>query len=236
MADTSARRKRPAKAKRPAPKQTVSITGGGGDACFGMPLRVQCVRLLERCAQVPAGLPLVLRADSEAHQRAAYCRALEREIYTRSISGGGGGGGGECSVALYREKVAQLAGALEQNAAFLLRAHSAARLATLDNAALAQHTAQEQQRVQCEQQLARCRALLHADTDIYADMPELATAAAGGPRDANSATASVLACCRYCRGTAVRFYSMQTRGADEGATIFCTCENADCARTWRYAG
>lgn len=37
--------------------------------------------------------------------------------------------------------------------------------------------------------------------------------------------------CRYCNGNNVKTQSVQTRSADEGATLFCVCK--DCKKSWK---
>ena len=52
--------------------------------------------------------------------------------------------------------------------------------------------------------------------------------------DDRAASAPALHRCRKCGGTNISFYSRQTRSADEGATIFLTCE--ECGHKWRIRG
>jgi DNA-directed RNA polymerase subunit M/transcription elongation factor TFIIS len=138
-----------------------------------------------------------------------YCRQLEEVIYMMAIN----------QYERYQKKVQQLAHALKEVGSTLMDKYDPLQLVAIDDGLLAEDTAQEKNRQDIENRVNACRSLL-ANTDIFDD------------KDLNVAMVR----CRACKGTDVMFQPFQTRGGDEGMTIYCTCQNELCGNRWSFRG
>lgn len=115
----------------------------------------------------------------------------------------------------YAAKVLQLAWNLKQNGDFLLASYEPAMLVHLDDAVLAQGTAAAEWWMQHEHRLQRQQQLLTEE----AKFDEAETSAHGG------------LVCNRCHSRTIGVQQQQTRSADEGMTVYCTCKQ--CGLRWK---
>lgn len=136
-----------------------------------------------------------------------YCRRLEEFIFLYSMG----------NIARYVTKSKQIIFNLKQNGSFLMKKYEPSEFVALNDSFMAEGTVQEKKKREYEEYVSRCRSML-SNVNLLADLEELKS----------------LEKCSKCGSTSVSYYSVQTRCADEGMTIFCTCENPKCMERWTY--
>ncbi len=115
----------------------------------------------------------------------------------------------------YSAKVLQLAWNLKQNGSTLLAAYEPAVLVHLDDSVLAEGTEAAKWRTEYERRLTRQQQLLTEE----AKFEEAETSAHGG------------IVCNRCHSRSIVVQQQQTRSADEGMTVYCTCKQ--CGLRWK---
>lgn len=145
----------------------------------------------------------------EDENRVIFCRQLEEVIFVHSLG----------NRVRYVDKCKQLAFALKQNGLYLLQKYDPSQLVSLDNTLLAEGTIQETKRQEYQERVSACKRLL-CNTDIFNDM-HIPTA---------------MAKCSWCKGDNITYKPLQTRGADEGMSIYCSCQSQGCGNNWTFRG
>ena len=115
----------------------------------------------------------------------------------------------------YSAKVMQLAWNLKMNADWLLAAYPVDTLVLLDDAVLAENTPVAAWHAQQEMRLKRQQQLLTEE----AKFEEAETSTHGG------------LVCNRCHSRSIAVQQQQTRSADEGMTVYCTCKQ--CGLRWK---
>lgn len=112
------------------------------------------------------------------------------------------------------DKLQQLVYHLEKNPA-VTGLHSPEELFGMNDAALAPF-------VNAELDARRSH-----EMDRYSDLVQMSFLA-----EEDGGGASTMRCSK-CQGTDIDWSVQQTRGADEGSTVFCVCKNKECRARWR---
>lgn len=115
----------------------------------------------------------------------------------------------------YGAKVLQLAWNLRVNATKLLLEHNLDEIVLLDDAALANGTAADEWWREHHRRLDKQSKLLYEDAKF---------------EEEEQSTHSELICSR-CHSRSIGIQQQQTRSADEGMTVFCTCKQ--CGLRWK---
>lgn len=136
---------------------------------------------------------------------AAMARTVEQHIFLTTL----------LQQTDYTAKVLQLAWNLSQNGPFLLASYEPNMLVLLDDAVLAQGTPAAEWWAQYELRLKRQQQLLTEE----AKFDEAETSAHGG------------LVCNRCHSRTIGVQQQQTRSADEGMTVYCTCKQ--CGLRWK---
>jgi DNA-directed RNA polymerase subunit M/transcription elongation factor TFIIS len=115
----------------------------------------------------------------------------------------------------YSAKVMQLAWNLKINGSWLLALYPPETLVLLDDAVLAETTSVAEWHAQQEMRLKRQQQLLTEE----AKFEEAETSSHGG------------LVCNRCHSRSIAVQQQQTRSADEGMTVYCTCKQ--CGLRWK---
>lgn len=115
------------------------------------------------------------------------------------------------TAAAYEDKITHLAAALRLNGHHLLAAHAPHRLVGLPDDALAEGTPIAAYAALQKERERKQAALLQEDVPVSAD--------------------SEFIVCGKCKQSQILVEQKQTRGADEGMTVYCKCLN--CNHKWR---
>jgi DNA-directed RNA polymerase subunit M/transcription elongation factor TFIIS len=138
---------------------------------------------------------------------AALARTLEQHIFHGTLM----------QQADYNAKVLQVAWNLKTNAPYLLGTYTPDVLTFLDDQALAHGTAAAEWWEHHEQRLKRQQQLLHEEAKF--EEAEQSVSAHGG------------LVCNRCHSRSIAVQQQQTRSADEGMTVYCTCKQ--CGLRWK---
>ena len=109
----------------------------------------------------------------------------------------------------------KLAFNLRMNGSFLVGRYSPQELILLDDDSLAEGSEAEKQKIEMDKQHENYQGLLQKDF-----LAEL-----GVQTDCLR--------CRYCGAGNVEYTTKQTKGADEGSTVFLMCSNPKCKKRWK---
>jgi len=139
------------------------------------------------------------------HLIAQYCRQAEQTVYRNFYN----------DFAQYQSKIKQLLFNLYKNGKFLTQKYAPETVVALDDGLLSEGTEEEQARMQYEQKVRAWSSIIE-NRDIFK----------------NSEFKALLRC-RFCKCEDIASVPKQTRSADEGMTIFCTCNNPKCGAKWK---
>jgi DNA-directed RNA polymerase subunit M/transcription elongation factor TFIIS len=133
-----------------------------------------------------------------------YARQLEEAIYAQCLN----------KIKHYKLKCCQLVYNLYENGGFLRENYSPEQLVALDDYHLAEDTMREREQQEFNERVQTCRDLMNT-TKIFSD-------------DLSYLKPTMK--CNKCKSSDISKTEGQTRSADEGATVYCLCNN--CGKRW----
>jgi DNA-directed RNA polymerase subunit M/transcription elongation factor TFIIS len=165
--------------------------------------RLRATHLLSK--SITAAVPTTTKSGRARRQRTAViARQLEETIYLVSVQ----------QKVDYRKKVLEIAWNLEKNGVFLLSRYEPRVIVYLDDQKLAENTDVADWWAEHNQRIRHQRSLLNEEAK-FEETEQLSSGLT----------------CNRCHSRLIDIQQQQTRSADEGMTVFCTCKK--CGMRWK---